>query len=146
MSLSASTDPKHSHLTSSWSKMTFSPNLLTVRYIALRNGRSVISRIVFGDVTFLRIATPRDFIKQSASPWNYWTFGTFRSISLGCITRRKGIKSLMPWRFVIAQGFWFYYVFQAVRRSFEFVTFDYILSVTQSLPLAPGNRKLNDFV
>lgn len=44
--------------------------------------------------------------------------------------KTKGYKkSLMPWRFVIAQGFWFYYVFQAVRRSFEF-----------------GNSRLNEFV
>ena len=34
--------------------MTFSLNLLTVRDMALRIGRSVIFRIVFGDVTFLR--------------------------------------------------------------------------------------------
>ena len=39
-----------------------------------------------------RTATPRDFTKQSASPWNYGTFWMFRSFSLGCITRRKGIK------------------------------------------------------
>ena len=34
--------------------LTFSLNLLTVRKVALLHGRSVISRIVFGDVTFLR--------------------------------------------------------------------------------------------
>ena len=28
----------------------------------------------------------------SASPWNYGTFWTFQCLSLGCITRRKGIK------------------------------------------------------
>ena len=55
----------------------------------------------------------------STNLWNHWTFETYRYLSLGCTTRRKGIKKPHA---VMAQGLVCNYVFYAVRRSFEFVS------------------------
>ena len=56
----------------------------------------------------------------SLKPLKSLDFWTFRYLSLGCITRQKDIKSLMPWRFVIAQGFLCFVIFSA-RSTLQLV-------------------------
>ena len=80
-----------------------------------------------------RTVTPRDFTKQSASPWNYWTFGTFRSFSLGCITRRKGIKKASCCDVCHSTRLLVLLCFSGCQTLGGNVTFDHILSVKRQM-------------